>query len=91
MDYPGLWHFLPGKAASRLADSIAQDAGIVALRCICDCDRHYISAVQTANSRDTSRALLASATQSFTAGQTQKPAAAGNSAGSAPDHPLQPG
>lgn len=83
--------FLAGHGCLPATGSIAQDAGIVALRCICDCDRHYISAVQTANSRDTSRALLASATQSFTAGQTQKPAAAGNSAGSAPGQPLQPG
>ena len=83
--------FLAGQGCQPVAGSIAQDAGIVALRCICDCDRHYMSAVQTANSRDTSRALLASATRSFTAGQTQKPAAAGNSAGSAPGHPLQPG
>ena len=83
--------FLAGQGCQPVAGSIAQDAGIVALRCIFDCDRHYMSAVQTASSKYTSRALLASATRSFTAGQTQKSAAAGNSAGSAPGHPLQPG
>ena len=37
--------FIAGDGCLPVAGSIAQDAGIVALRCICDCDRHYMSAM----------------------------------------------